>query len=197
MAHGGSGAPGLDRAAGKSGECRRWAIAWGAKRKSSGTILWEKGREPCWLFHTRLHGHARVCAWHLLLSPPFPPFHPPLLSPPFPPFPSTPPLPSFFTLPIHGHPHDLTPTHECMHACARAHTCTHTYACICRRDADERPELCCGSVEYVATQDYCVRPPMAPTHFFLIDVSQTAIATGATATTCSCISLVLDDIPRE
>jgi len=66
-----------------------------------------------------------------------------------------------------------------------------------RRDIDERPELCCGSVEFVATPEYCIRPPMMPTHFFLIDVSQTAIATGATATACSCISLVLDDIPQQ
>ncbi|KAF5841675.1 Sec23/Sec24 trunk domain-containing protein [Dunaliella salina] len=66
-----------------------------------------------------------------------------------------------------------------------------------RRDIDERPELCCGSVEFVATPEYCIRPPMLPTHFFLIDVSQTAVATGATATACSCISLVLDDIPQQ
>lgn len=64
-----------------------------------------------------------------------------------------------------------------------------------RRDADERPELCQGSVEYVATQDYLIRPPMLSTHLFLIDATPAAVAEGALATTCSCISRILDDIP--
>jgi len=65
-----------------------------------------------------------------------------------------------------------------------------------RRDADERPELCRGSVEYAATPEYMVRPPMAPAHFFVVDASQAAVASGATATVCSAISRVLDDMPH-
>ncbi|KAL6760997.1 hypothetical protein V8C86DRAFT_991602 [Haematococcus lacustris] len=64
-----------------------------------------------------------------------------------------------------------------------------------RHDADDRPELCHGSVEYLATQDYLVRPAMAPSHFFLVDVTQTAVASGATATVCSSISHALDHMP--
>lgn len=47
-----------------------------------------------------------------------------------------------------------------------------------RRDAEERPELSKGSVEFVAPTEYMVRPPMPPVYFFLIDVSLSAIKTG-------------------
>lgn len=40
-----------------------------------------------------------------------------------------------------------------------------------RTDADQRPELMKGSVEFVAPTEYMVRPPMPPLYFFLIDVS--------------------------
>lgn len=63
-----------------------------------------------------------------------------------------------------------------------------------RRDADERPELCRGTVEYLASQDYVFRPPMAPAHVFVIDVSATAIATGATASLCRAVAAALDRI---
>eukprot|EP00198_Chlamydomonas_reinhardtii_P000301 XP_001689636.1 COP-II coat subunit [Chlamydomonas reinhardtii] len=63
-----------------------------------------------------------------------------------------------------------------------------------RRDADERPELCRGTVEYLASKEYVFRPPMQPTHVFLIDVSQTAIATGATASLCRAVAAALDRV---
>ena len=40
-----------------------------------------------------------------------------------------------------------------------------------------------------------VRPPMAPTHFFLIDVSYIAVSSGATAASCASVARVLDDLP--
>ena len=40
-----------------------------------------------------------------------------------------------------------------------------------RRDVAQRPELCLGSVEYVAPAEYMVRPPMPPVYFFAIDVT--------------------------
>ncbi|KAJ9547905.1 hypothetical protein OSB04_020448 [Centaurea solstitialis] len=43
-----------------------------------------------------------------------------------------------------------------------------------RRDADERPELCRGTVEFVATKEFMVRDPMPAVFFFLIDVSMNA-----------------------
>ncbi|CAN4098171.1 unnamed protein product [Withania somnifera] len=64
-----------------------------------------------------------------------------------------------------------------------------------RRDADERPELCRGTVEFVATKEYMVRDPMPAVYFFLIDVSMNAIQTGATAAACGAISQVISDLP--
>ncbi|XP_071724214.1 protein transport protein SEC24 C-like, partial [Rutidosis leptorrhynchoides] len=65
-----------------------------------------------------------------------------------------------------------------------------------RRDADERPELCRGTVEFVATREYMVRDPMPAVYFFVIDVSMNAVQTGATAAACSAISQVIDDLPE-
>ncbi|EPS72258.1 hypothetical protein M569_02500 [Genlisea aurea] len=65
-----------------------------------------------------------------------------------------------------------------------------------RRDADERPELCTGTVEFVASKEYMVRDPMPAVFFFLIDVSSNAIQTGATAAACSAISQVIPDLPE-
>ena len=38
------------------------------------------------------------------------------------------------------------------------------------------------------------RPAMLPTHLFLVDVSLTAVANGATTAACSAIERVLDDL---
>jgi len=48
-----------------------------------------------------------------------------------------------------------------------------------RLDANERPELTCGSVDFVAPSEYMVRPPMPPTYLFVIDVSSAAVSCGA------------------
>ncbi|XP_051147877.1 protein transport protein Sec24-like CEF [Andrographis paniculata] len=64
-----------------------------------------------------------------------------------------------------------------------------------RRDAEERPELCRGTVEFIATKEYMVRDPMPAVYFFLVDVSMHAIQTGATAAACSAISQVISDLP--
>ncbi|KAL3835375.1 hypothetical protein ACJIZ3_010111 [Penstemon smallii] len=64
-----------------------------------------------------------------------------------------------------------------------------------RRDAYERPELCRGTVEFVASKEYMVRDPMPAVFFFLIDVSMNAIQTGATAAACSAINQVIADLP--
>jgi protein transport protein SEC24 len=36
---------------------------------------------------------------------------------------------------------------------------------------------------------------MRPTHFFLVEVSQPAIASGATAAACSSLAKLLDELP--
>ncbi|KAL6185224.1 hypothetical protein ACLB2K_041358 [Fragaria x ananassa] len=65
-----------------------------------------------------------------------------------------------------------------------------------RRDADDRPELCRGTVEFVASKEYMVRDPMPAVYFFLIDVSMNAVQTGATAAACSAINQVIADLPE-
>ncbi|KAA8541400.1 hypothetical protein F0562_025363 [Nyssa sinensis] len=65
-----------------------------------------------------------------------------------------------------------------------------------RRDADDRPELCRGTVEFVATKEYMVREPIPAVYFFLIDVSMNAIQIGATAAACSAINQVIADLPE-
>ncbi|XP_022748771.1 protein transport protein Sec24-like At4g32640 isoform X2 [Durio zibethinus] len=65
-----------------------------------------------------------------------------------------------------------------------------------RRDADDRPELCRGTVEFVASKEYMVRDPMPAVYFFLIDVSVNSIQTGATAAACSAINQVISDLPE-
>ncbi|CAM6099065.1 unnamed protein product [Calypogeia fissa] len=64
-----------------------------------------------------------------------------------------------------------------------------------RRDAEERPELSKGSVEFVASTEYMVRPPMPPVYFFLIDVSLSAIRTGMLQVACETIKASLDKLP--
>lgn len=63
-----------------------------------------------------------------------------------------------------------------------------------RRDVYERAELSRGTYEIVATKEYMVRAPQPVIHVFCIDVSQPAIASGATAATCQCIEQVLDSL---
>lgn len=65
-----------------------------------------------------------------------------------------------------------------------------------RRDSDDRPELCRGTVEFIASKEFLVREPMPAVYFFLVDVSMNAIHTGATAAACSAISQALPDLPE-
>lgn len=83
--------------------------------------------------------------------------------------------------------------------CGHSNSCPDAYFCHLgadgrRRDADERPELSKGTVEFVAPAEYMVRPPMPPVYFFLIEVTQTAVSSGATAACCSGVQQVLDSL---
>ncbi|XP_031479340.1 protein transport protein Sec24-like At4g32640 isoform X2 [Nymphaea colorata] len=66
-----------------------------------------------------------------------------------------------------------------------------------RRDADERPELCRGTDEFVASKEYMVRDPMPAVFFFLVDVSMNAIQSGATAAACSAVAQSINDLPES
>lgn len=48
-------------------------------------------------------------------------------------------------------------------------------------DRFARPELCHGVVEFIAPQEYMVRPPQPVVILFLIDVSHAAVASGMPA----------------
>jgi protein transport protein SEC24 len=66
-----------------------------------------------------------------------------------------------------------------------------------RRDADERPELSRGTVEWVAPAEYMVRPPMPPVFFFAIDVSAPAVAAGLVGAAAQAIRACLDGLPGD
>ena len=61
-----------------------------------------------------------------------------------------------------------------------------------RHDFQQRPELAAASVEFIAPADYTVRAPMPPCYFFVIDVSQSAISSGALKSICEAIRGSLD-----
>ena len=61
-----------------------------------------------------------------------------------------------------------------------------------RRDWLERPELCRGTVEFVAPAEYSVRPPMGMAYFLLFDVSYGAVSSGATAAACAAAERTLE-----
>jgi protein transport protein SEC24 len=63
-------------------------------------------------------------------------------------------------------------------------------------DRWQRAELNYSVVEFVAPQEYMVRPPQALTYVFLMDVSYNSVANGLLATAARCILESLDRIPN-
>mmetsp|Transcript_4515 Transcript_4515/g.8265 ORF Transcript_4515/g.8265 Transcript_4515/m.8265 type:complete len:960 (+) Transcript_4515:1-2880(+) len=66
-----------------------------------------------------------------------------------------------------------------------------------RRDAHERPELCRGTVEFVAPAEYMVRPPMSPAYVFVLDVTGASVASGALQVAVAAIKASLDHMPND
>ena len=66
-----------------------------------------------------------------------------------------------------------------------------------RRDIAERPELNSGTVEFLASQEYMVRPPMPPSYFFALDVSHTAVNSGFLKQTVEVIRDSLDVMSKK
>lgn len=63
-------------------------------------------------------------------------------------------------------------------------------------DRWQRPELNYAVVEFIAPQEYMVRPPQPLVYLFLFDVSQAAVTNGLLATSARCILESLDRIPN-
>ncbi|KMU88013.1 SEC24 [Coccidioides immitis H538.4] len=63
-------------------------------------------------------------------------------------------------------------------------------------DRWQRPELNHAVMEFVAPQEYMVRPPQPLVYLFLIDVSYSSVTTGLLATAARCIKESLDRIPN-
>jgi protein transport protein SEC24 len=60
-----------------------------------------------------------------------------------------------------------------------------------------RPELRCGTVEFVASKEFCDRTPAAAPFFFLIDVSWQAVQSGMLQICVDTIKEMLDFFPSE
>ncbi|XP_033744553.1 protein transport protein Sec24C-like isoform X2 [Pecten maximus] len=69
-----------------------------------------------------------------------------------------------------------------------------------RVDAYDRPELCLGSYEFVATKDYCKNGtlPNAPAFIFMIDVSYNSVKSGLVHLLCKSLKEeILVNLPKE
>lgn len=67
-----------------------------------------------------------------------------------------------------------------------------------RSDKFQRPELCLGSYEIVATKEYCKNSvfPQPPAFLFLLDVSYNSVRNGLVRLFCSHIQTILQELPR-
>merc|ERR1719334_2374814 len=68
-----------------------------------------------------------------------------------------------------------------------------------RIDKNERPELCLGTYEFVATKDYCrdSKPPKPPGILFAIDVSYPMMKEGVVQLLCQNMKSILRDLPVD
>jgi len=68
-----------------------------------------------------------------------------------------------------------------------------------RVDMYERPELCFGSYEYIATADYCKdsKLPQPPAFIFMIDVSYQSMQQGMVRILSSELHKLLDELPKD
>ncbi|KKK20088.1 hypothetical protein ARAM_000821 [Aspergillus rambellii] len=72
----------------------------------------------------------------------------------------------------------------------------HGHRWRCNMYRSLRPDLNHAVVEFVAPQEYMVRPPQPLVYLFLIDVSYASVTNGLLATSARCIKESLDRIPN-
>ena len=64
-----------------------------------------------------------------------------------------------------------------------------------RRDRAERPELHLSSVEFVAAQEYMVRPPQPPVYLFVLEASYASVQSGMLRCVATTLTHTLDRLP--
>lgn len=68
-----------------------------------------------------------------------------------------------------------------------------------RADKFQRPELCLGSFEYIATPEYCREKqlPKEPAFIFVMEMSQMMVQRGVISLLCQNMSQLLQHLPRD
>jgi protein transport protein SEC24 len=66
-----------------------------------------------------------------------------------------------------------------------------------RYDHKERPELNHGVIEFIAPQEYMVRPPQPPVYFFVIEVTYAAVASGMLQATVNAIKRAMPSLTSD
>ncbi|KAF4714407.1 hypothetical protein FOZ63_007328 [Perkinsus olseni] len=105
------------------------------------------------------------------------------------------------------------PVADVIHRCARCRTYLNPFAAlnlqlrrwICNLCGHSNgidvyeppPEMTCGTVDFIATQDYMVRPPVPPVYVFCFEKSYTAISTGLVRVAANAIKDALPNLPER
>nr|XP_053631901.1 protein transport protein Sec24C-like [Cherax quadricarinatus] len=68
-----------------------------------------------------------------------------------------------------------------------------------RADKFQRPELCCGSYEFIATPEYCRDKllPKEPAFIFVLEINQLMIQRGVIPLLCQSMKDILKNLPRD
>ena len=64
-------------------------------------------------------------------------------------------------------------------------------------DPSRRPECKSSTIEFIAPQEYMLRPPQPAVYLFLLDVSRAALETGYLRTFCDTLMDELDKLPGD
>ncbi|CAH0561276.1 unnamed protein product [Brassicogethes aeneus] len=64
-------------------------------------------------------------------------------------------------------------------------------------DPSRRPEIKASTIEYIAPQEYMLRPPQPAVYLFLLDVSRMAVESGYLVSVCSILLEELKNLPGD